>query len=98
MARLRMVTRTVVGTRASVMCVNTSSAQVEYHDFEVGGKYDNNELLKVLKKSFETDELKLIQIDAIDYTDEMYGMLETDFIKLAKKLDKETRKMIETEE
>ena len=99
MARKRMVTRTVTGTEAEVKVVVISENEITNIKVTVGGVYtDNDKLLKAIKKETETDDLKVLSIVASMKIDKCYGMLESEFIKLAKELDPETRKALETEE
>lgn len=99
MARKRMVTRTVTGTEAEVKVVVISKDEITNIKVTVGGVYtDNDKLLKAIKKETETDDLKVLSIVASMKIDKCYGMLESEFIKLAKELDPETRKALETEE
>ena len=99
MARMRMVTRTINVSVLEVMCVDTSTSEVTVKQFELTGETLSNEkALKILKKEYETDTLKLVAIQKTEVREEMYGLKETDFIKVAKKLDPATRKTLESEE
>ena len=99
MARQRMVTRTVTGTKAEVQIVSISASEITTISATVGGEYaDNDKLMKAIKKSIETNDIKVLQIMSSEKIDKCYGMLESDFIKLAKELDPETRKALEQEE
>ena len=99
MARVRMVTRTINVSVLDVMCVDTSSSEVTVKQFELTGETLSNEkALKILKKEYETDTLKLVAIQKTEVREEMYGLKETDFIKVAKKLDPATRKEMEQTE
>ena len=90
MARKRMVTRTVVQTNAEVMCLNVTTEEVSINTYTIGGSYDSDSLLKVLKSIFETDDLKLVAVQ--DYTEAeiLLGMDEDEFIRLAKVLPPRT--------
>ena len=99
MARKRMVTRTVTGTEAEVKVVVISKDEITNIKVTVGGEFtDNDKLLKAIKKETETEDLKVLAIVTTTKIDKCYGMLESEFIKLAKELDPETRKALETEE
>ena len=99
MARKRMVTRTVTGTEAEVKVVVISKDEITNIKVTVGGEFtDNDKLLKAIKKETETDDLKVLSVISTTKIDKCYGMLESEFIKLAKELDPETRKALETEE
>ncbi len=99
MARKRMVTRTVTGTEAEVKVVVISANEITDIKVTVSGEFtDNDKLLKAIKKQTETEDLKVLTIVSTTKIDKCYGMLESEFIKLAKELDPETRKALETEE
>lgn len=94
-----MVTRTVTGTEAEVKVVVISNDEITTIKVTVGGEFtDNDKLLKAIKKETETDDLKVLSIINTTKIDKCYGMLESEFIKLAKELDPETRKALETED
>ena len=98
MARARMVTRTVTGTEAEVKIVSINASEISTIKVTVSGEFtDNEKLLKAIKKQTETEDLKVLQIITTTKIDKCYGMLESEFIKLAKELDPETRKSLETE-
>ena len=99
MARKRMVTRTVTGTEVEAQIVTISASEITTIKATVSGEYpDADKLMKAVKKSIETDDIKVLQILTTTKIDKCYGMLESEFIKLAKELDPETRKLIEQEE
>ena len=99
MARVRMVTRTINVNVLEVMCVDTTNSEVTTKQFELTGETLTNEkALKLLKKEYETETFKLVAIQKTEVREEMYGIKETDFIKIAKKLDPATRKEIEETE
>lgn len=87
MARVRMITRTVKGTKANVMCLDTLAAKAVNADYEISGVYqDNEKLLKALKAEYETETLKLVHIVSSFETEQLYGMPENEFMLHAKKL------------
>lgn len=87
MARERMVTRTIKETTVSVMYVNVIDAKVDYCDYIISGDYDSNEaIMKYLKKMYENDNIKLVNIINVDTVDKLYGMPEAEFMRLAKEL------------
>lgn len=97
MSRERMVTRTVLTTECEVLCVNVSTVESTIQAFTLTGKQENTEqILKVLKREHETDTFKLVALQGEPtYKETMYGMKEIDFISIAKKLDPDTRKLVE---
>lgn len=99
MARKRMVTRTVTGTEAEVKVVIISENEITNIKVTVSGEFtDNDKLLKAIKKETETEDLKVLAIVNTTKIDKCYGMLESEFIKLAKELDPETRKALESDD
>lgn len=99
MARIRMVTRTVKGTRASVLCLDTETHNAFTLDYEVGGTFtDNAKLLKVMKDNFETETIKLVHIESTEETEQLYGMPESEFMFYAQKLPPRGSSTDETEE
>lgn len=64
MARKRMVTRTVMQTTAEVMALDITTAEVQVLSYNIGGQYNDEELLKKLQSLFQTDTLKLVHIES----------------------------------
>ena len=97
MARVRMVTRTIEVIKATALCVDVLTAETSSKELELTGvgNLSQNDLLKALKKTYETDTFKVVAVTEKFTEQELYGMLELDFLKYAKKLDPETRKMLE---
>lgn len=84
MARERMVTRTVEVSICEVMCLDTTTAEVQYITVEIGGGItDTSALMKAVKKSHETDNFKCVTITAVSTREILYGMPEAKFIELA---------------
>lgn len=86
MARERMVTRTVSETTVTVMCVNVTTAKMSNEVYTLGQVSNQSDALKALKKLHETDTFKLVAVVSMDVTEQLYGMTEVEFIKLARKL------------
>ena len=84
MARERMVTRTVEVNTFEVMTVNVETADVQIRGFKLGGEYDKKkDALTLLKKQYETETLKLVNITAHSVETVLYGMPERMFIELS---------------
>ena len=99
MARTRMITRTINVTTIETMCVDTLTAEVSIKELELTGEtYTQEKALKVLKNEYETDTFKVVAIQKMEVHEEMYGLKEIDFLKVAQKLDPDTRKLLENEE
>ena len=86
MARERMVTRTVESTIAHAMCIDTETANVSIEQFRISGKFEEKELLKKLKKIYETDTFKVVAIQSTEVEEKLYGMTEELFISMAEVL------------
>ena len=87
MARERMVTRTVVVTTVKVMCVNIATCAVEVKTFELSGMIETKEqALKVVKKLYENELIKCVDVQEMYENEILYGMSEIDFIQNAKVL------------
>ena len=98
MARRRVVTRTVVGTEYTCMTVDTVTATVGTKLFTLTGQtYTQDKALKLLQKQYDTDTEKVVSIVSEKNVDCIYGMLESDFIRLASRMD-EDRHFLEDEE
>ena len=99
MSRVRMVTRTINVTVIEAMCVDTSTAEVSIKELELTGEtFTKEKALKALKKEYETETLKVVAIQKMKVREEMYGLKEIDFLKVAQRLDPATRKALEVEE
>lgn len=99
MARVRMITRTINVTTIEAMCVDTSTTEVSIKELELTGEtFTEEKALKAIKKEYETDTLKVVTIQNMKVHEEMYGLKEIDFLKVAQKLDPATRKALENEE
>ena len=87
MARERMVTRTVDVTVAEVMCLDVTTAEVTVVSYDISGKFNTKEeVLKSLKKAYETDTYKVVNVQSTETKEILYGMPEIDFIRMAKVL------------
>lgn len=94
MARERMVTRTINVNEIEAMCVDTNTCEVSIKTLELTGDIlTEDKALKMLKKEYETDTLKVVSIQSMNVREELYGMKEIDFLKVASKLDN-SRKII----
>ena len=92
------ITRTVVGTKATVIAVNTMTLSAEKKNLTISGTFDSNEkLLKALKKLYDNDNEIISAVLSADKFEELYGLDEAIFMQYAVKLDPKTRKPIESE-
>lgn len=92
MARERMVTRTVILNVAEVMTVNTNTAEISTVTVEIGGGLSTDkDIMKAVKKAHETDEIKCVKLMGVSVKEVLYGMPESDFIRMAKVLPPRTK-------
>ena len=84
MARERMVTRTVEVNTVEVMTVNVETADVQIREFKLCGEYGKKkDALTLLKKQYETETLKLVNITNHSVETVLYGMPERVFIEMS---------------
>lgn len=87
MARERMVTRTVVATKVTALCLDIETAEPFNKVVILSGVFkDKNALEKATKKVIDTETRKCVAV--VDYVEKetLYGMTEQQFIELAKVL------------
>ena len=91
------ITRTVIGTKVTVIVVNTMTLSAEKKDLTIAGTFDSNEkLIKALKKLYDNDTEVISAVLSAEKFEELYGLDEAIFMQYAVKLDAKTRKPIET--
>ena len=85
MARKPMVTRTLLTTKANVMCLNITTGEAENHVVTVPRTYkDTKALLKAVAPIIEADEnLKAVHIVDTETIETLYGMTEQEFMERA---------------
>ena len=89
------ITRTVVGTMATVLIVDANTMLVNKEILRITGTFDNNEkLLKALKKEYEDGVTFITAVLSTEKFEDLYGLDESIFMKYATKLDPKTRKPI----
>ena len=86
MARKPMVTRTVITTKATVLCVNTVAEETVTQVVEVPRTYtDDTKLLKAVKERLDATVIP-VKVISTETVENLYGMTEQQFIELAEKL------------
>lgn len=91
MARVPMVTRTIITTKANVMCLDIETGEPCNKTVVVPRTYKNDEkLLKKVKEVLETETLKPVHIVDNEEIETLYGMKEQDFIEHAEVLPPRT--------
>ena len=95
MARKPMVTRTLLTTEVTCICVDITKGETFNETIVMPRKYnDDNNLLKAVQEYFDTDERKAVSIVNTKEVKTLYGMDEPNFIKNAVILDNKKRKPI----
>ena len=84
MAREKMVTRTLTITTLEVMTVDITTATTGTARFDIVGDHTFDTALKAVKELYETDTTKIVTITELVLNDYLYGIPESDFIKMAK--------------
>ena len=90
MAKERMVTRTLTITTVEVLTVDITTATTGTDRFDIVGEHTFDTALKAVKEIYETDTTKIVTITDLVLNDYLYGMPESDFIKMAKILPPRT--------
>lgn len=86
--RESMVTRTVFGTKVTVLAMDTVSCEPSNVTYEIGGQHTIDEkLLKKVRKEHDTEDFKVVKIVAVEPFEKRYGMKESDFIAHAEELE-----------
>lgn len=91
MARVRVVTRTIenVVAECKVMVTVGDNDVIEIMNLDLGGQIDAKNALKVAQKIYNSEDFNVVKVLSTHKEQQIYGMLETDFIKLARKMDDE---------
>lgn len=86
--RESMVTRTVLGTKVTVLALDTFTCETTDVTYEIGGRHTNDEkLLNKVRKEHDTEDFKIVKIVAVEPFEKRYGMKESDFIAHATVLE-----------
>lgn len=93
MARVRVVTRTIEDVVAECKVLKTVGNEdfILNEELHLGGQIDPKNALKVAQKMYNTEDYNVVKVISTHKETQIYGMLETDFIKLAKKMDDERK-------
>lgn len=95
--RRDMVTRTVLGTKVVAKVVDPATDAISTEEVLLTGTYKAEET-KTMRKVVDAVAPKVvIKLETVEPFNKLYGVDTKDFMKMAKELDPETRKVIETE-
>lgn len=92
MRKEKMITRTIMQTTVQFMCIDVTTSEVEIIETKIGGVYTPEEILKVLKKIYETDKYKVVNIETMESEQLHLCMTESYFIEHAQVLPPRTKK------
>lgn len=93
MARVPMVTRTIVTTKVNVMCLDIVNGEPFNKEFTLPRTYKTDkEILKVISEQFDNDEHKAVHVVNKEEILTLYGMTEQVFIENAEVLPPRTTK------
>lgn len=99
MARIPMVTRTIITTKVTVLCLDIQSGEPCNKTITVPRTYkDDPSLMKVVRPMIETETLKAVHVVDKQEIEKLYGMTEQEFIEKAKLLPPRNKENTETEE
>lgn len=84
MARKRMVTRTIVATEATLLCLDTEVAESCNRKVVLSGTFDSDKaILKAARKQIETDDFRVAKVVNSEVITKLYKMDEAKFIATA---------------
>ena len=90
MAKERMVTRTLTITTVEVMTVDVTTATTGKSVYDIVGDHTFDTALTAVKEIYETETTKIVTITDLVLNDYLFGIPESDFIKMAKILPPRT--------
>ena len=91
MARTPMVTRTIITTKANVLCMNIAEGEPFNKEVVLPRTYkDDKALMKQVSKLIDNDTVKAVHVVYKEEVETLYGMTEQEFIEQAKKLPPRT--------
>lgn len=85
--RTPMVTRTIVATKATFLCVDLESQSTFQKEVTLPRTYkDNKALMKAGVAVIDSNETKVVSVISSEQFETLYGMTELEFIQYAKVL------------
>lgn len=96
MAREKMVTRTVVATKVTVLGMDTVACEPFNETVTVSGVFDKDEkgqakLMKAVKKLVDKEDKVAVKIVDAEEVETLYGMTEQKFMEMAEVLPPRTK-------
>lgn len=87
MARVPMVTRTIVATKITALCLNIETGEPFNETVMISGTFkDEKSMLKAAEKLLNTETERAVHIVFSEEIETLYGMTEQEFIQRAQVL------------
>ena len=85
MARVPQVTRTIITTKANVLCLNIETAEPFNKEVILPRTYkDEKHLMKAVSQVVDNEHEKAVHVVDTEIVETLYGMTEQEFIEKAK--------------
>ena len=92
MARIPMVTRTVNGTEFTVLCMNPKTRDAFSEKIVLNAKFKTEDaMMKELRRQLDNEDRKVVVITESNPVSALYGVEESEFLKIARKLPPRTK-------
>lgn len=79
----KMITRTIVSTNYTVMCVDIATAKVENRVYTFAGVKDESKCLAIINDLYKETTEKAVAVTSAEEVETLYGMPESTFMKYA---------------
>ena len=96
MKKEKLITRTMITTHVNVIMYDDAEKSTFEMPHNIVGKVSKDVALEILHDTFDTDTLKVVMVNTMDYVEKLYGVTESEFMAIAKELP--PRKNNETQE
>jgi len=84
MARTPMVTRTIVTTKANVLCVDVTTGETFFKGVTLSRTFkDEKKLMKAIEAVVNTATEKAVHVESTEEVETLYGVTEQKFIEIA---------------
>ena len=93
--RKPMVTRTFITMEVVATVLDTSNQTVQQKTLTLPRVYPEKKILAKTQEMYDTENEKIVHIVSTKEVEDLYGMDEADFLKLAKKLDAKRHEVVE---
>ena len=89
MRKEKMVTRTITVSTVTCLVADITNNKVIEMEVNVNSLPDSEKKqISIIKNIIDCDEMKFISIESITTTSQVYGMTETEFMTMAKKINR----------